>query len=168
MPPSIFHPRLLHKTRFISDEYIDISMYHCTMTHVSKQKMRPGTSVQIKKNFFSVVMAPRNRRILESLLTPTETLMLAKRLGILVMLEQSHSSYRIEKTLKVSISTVVRLDRARQAGVFNPIRKAFGQQDTLSFSEHLELILAAGMPSIAGPRHQKRLNELRGRKRRHQ
>lgn len=134
------------------------------MSHVSKKFLKPKVSVQVKKNFFEVIMSPRNRRVLESLLTPTETLMLAKRLGVLVMLEQGHTTYRIEKTLKVSISTVVRLDRARQAGVFRPIQKTFGQKDTLTFSEHLELVLAAGMRSIAGPQHQRRLNELRRKK----
>lgn len=135
------------------------------MTHISKQKMQPRTSVRIKKNFFEAVMLPRNRRVLECLLTPTETLMLAKRLGVLIMLEQGHTSYKIEKTLKVSISTVLRLDHARQAGVFKPIQRALGHKDALTFSEHLELLLAAGMPSIAGPQHQKHLNELRRRAR---
>ncbi len=133
------------------------------MSHISKRPMKTKTSLYIKKKFFDAVMMSRHRRLLESLLTPTETLMLAKRLGVLVMLEQGHSSYKIEKTLKVSSSTVLRLDRARAAGVFKPIQHALGKKDALSFSEHLELILAAGMPSIAGPQHQRRLNELRKR-----
>ena len=131
------------------------------MTHVSKRELKAKTSLRVKKNFFEAIFAMRNRRVLEVLLTRTETLMLAKRLAILIMLERTHSYYRIQKTLNVSVSTIMRLDKARRARVFLPIQRAISRGDDLSLPERLELILAAGMPSIAGPRHQKRLNELR-------
>ena len=85
--------------------------------------------------------------------------MLAKRLAIITMLERDQSYYLIEQTLNVSISTVKRLRKRLQAGDFDPLCRVFSRN--LSFLDYLEIFLSAGMPSIAGPRYQRRLGQLR-------
>ncbi len=90
-------------------------------------------------------------------------MMLAKRLAIITMLERDQSYYYIEQTLNVSGSTIKRLHRRLLAGDFDPLCRVFNRN--LSFLDYLEVFLSAGMPSRAGPRHQKRLDALRsGRK----
>jgi len=106
------------------------------------------------------------RAMIETLLTSTEQIMLAKRLAVIVMLERGYTYYRIMKTLKVSTSTIKRLHRNLESGQYRFIRHKLSKKSSnLGFLELLEVFLAAGMPSIAGPRHQKRLNELRKRMR---
>src|SRR3989338_8311566 len=132
------------------------------MTHVSKKKISAEIEKKIVEAFmhsiFSTNLARGKARI-RSLLTSTERIMLAKRLAIITMLEHDHSYYRIMRTLNVSFSTIRRLDRRRTRGDFDPLCRVFNRN--LSFLDYLELFLAAGMPSIGGPQHQKRLNSLR-------
>jgi len=107
---------------------------------------------------FSTSLARGKARI-RSILTPTERIMLAKRLAIITMLEEDRSDYEIMKTLNVSISTIRRLDKKRSAGHFDPLCRVFNRN--LSFMDYLEIFLSAGMPAISGPRGQKRLDMLR-------
>ena len=86
--------------------------------------------------------------------------MLAKRLAIIVMLMQGESTYRVKQSLKVSISSVLRFQRMIDTGLFKPIERELRIKNR-SITEILELLLAAGMPSIAGPQHNRRLQRLR-------
>ncbi|MDP2648498.1 MAG: Trp family transcriptional regulator [Patescibacteria group bacterium] len=136
------------------------------MAHVSKKKILPDTEHRIVDALMRSLVstnAKRSKARVRALLTPTERIMLAKRLAIITMLERGESHYRIMQTLNVSVSTVGRLDKQRCRGEFDPLLRVFNRN--LSFLDFLELFMAAGMPSIAGPRHQRRLNALRsGRK----
>jgi uncharacterized protein YerC len=136
------------------------------MTHVSKRKIGIDTERRIVDAFMRAILSTnlaRGKARVRSILTPTERIMLAKRLAIITMLEHGHSYYRIMQTLNVSVSTIRRLDQRRTRGDFDPLCRVFNRN--LSFLDYLELFLAAGMPSIGGPRHQKRLTALRtGRK----
>lgn len=139
------------------------------MTHISKFKMKDRVKQRISANLANALLesgVAQGRAMLDTLLTPTERIMLAKRLAIIVMLEREYSYYRIMKTLKVSTSTIKRLHRNLETGQYRFVQRALGKKSSsLTFLELLEVFLAAGMPSIAGPRHQKRLNELRHRMR---
>lgn len=136
------------------------------MTHVSKRKIEPRTEQHIINAFMNALFSTslqRGKARVRSLLTPTERMMLAKRLAIITMLERDQSYYYIEQTLNVSGSTIKRLHRRLLAGDFDPLCRVFNRN--LSFLDYLEVFLSAGMPSRAGPRHQKRLDALRsGRK----
>ena len=136
------------------------------MTHVSKHKMEPVVEKRVIDAFMHAIFSAslaRGKARVHSLLTPTERIMLAKRLAVITMLERDHSYYRIGQTLNVSISTIRRLHKRLLAGSFDPLCRVFNRN--LSFMDYLEIFLSAGMPSIAGPQHQKRLNMLRsGRK----
>jgi uncharacterized protein YerC len=132
------------------------------MTHVSKRKIEFKIERQIVEAFMNALFSTslaRGKARVHAILTPTERLMLAKRLAIITMLDREQFYYQIEKTLNVSGSTIKRLHKRLQAGDFDPLCRVFGRN--LSLLDYLEIFLSAGMPSIAGPRHQKRLEELR-------
>ena len=139
------------------------------MTHVSKFKMKDRVKKRITGSLSRAFLqsgTAHGRAMIETLLTSTEQIMLAKRLAVIVMLEREYTYYRIMKTLKVSTSTIKRLHKNLESGRYRFIRRTFlKKSNSLGFLELLEVFLAAGMPSIAGPRHQKRLNELRQRMR---
>jgi len=136
------------------------------MTHVSKHKIDAATKKKIVASFMDALFitnAARGKARVYALLTSTERVMLAKRLAIISMLDREHSHYEIEKTLNVSGSTVRRLHSRLMRGDFDPLCRVFNRN--LSFLDYLELFMSTGLPSIAGPRHQKRLDALRaGRK----
>ncbi len=105
----------------------------------------------------------RGKARVHSILTPTERIMLAKRLAIITMLDRKHSYYQIGQVLNVSISTIRRLHKRLESGDFDPLCRVFNRN--LSFIDYIEIFLSAGLPSISGPRHQRRLDALRsGRK----
>lgn len=138
------------------------------MTHVSKFKMKDRVYKRINDNFIKSFVdsgSSHTRAMLQSLLTKTERMMLAKRLAIIVMLDRDYSYYQIMKTLKVSTSTTKRLHKNLESNRYFFMRKRGNRKGTLGFLDLLEVFLSAGMPSIAGPRGQKRLNELRRRMR---
>lgn len=146
--------------------YHGIIAIYRTMTHVSKHKIDTRVERKIIEAFMRAIFsttAARGKARVHSLLTPTERIMLAKRLAIIAMLERDHSYYRIGQTLNVSISTIRRLHRKLLSGHFDPLCRVFNRN--LSFLDYLEIFLSAGMPSIGGPRHQRHLDALRtGRK----
>ncbi|MDO8552749.1 MAG: Trp family transcriptional regulator [bacterium] len=132
------------------------------MTHVSKRKIKRQVEIQIVDAFMDALFSTnltRGKARVRSILTPTERIMLAKRLAIITMLERDQSYYQIETTLHVSGSTVKRLHKRLIAGDFDPLCRIFNRN--LSFIDYLEIFLSAGMPSIAGPRGQRRLDKLR-------
>ena len=157
---SIRHPSSPIHTSHAGPSYTRaIYRYTIAMTHVSKTKVKPRVSLRIKRNLITAA-TERKGIILESLLTPTETLMLAKRLAMIVMIERGESTYRISKLLKVSVSSVGRFKHMIHAGLFKPIIRGARKRNR-TLLDILELVLAAGMPSIAGPGHSRRLQRLR-------
>src|SRR3989344_9040776 len=131
---SIEYPHALFNTMQLY-RYID-TMWN--MTHVSQRTLATNTSRRIKKNLINA-LGGKDGVIIESLLTPTETTMLAKRLAMIVMLERKYSSYEIGKGLNVSISTVLRFERMLRAGVFRAIQRILRSKKKVSLLELLEL-----------------------------
>ena len=137
------------------------------MPHISKQKLKKGVAEEISAILTETLLSDRVREkerlsVFRSILTSTEQLMLAKRLAVLFMLEEGQSYYRINRLLNVSVSTIRRLHQAVLLGEYVPLQKAFrNKRGRVTFLEFLEVIVSAGMPSIAGPRANKRLKKLR-------
>lgn len=131
------------------------------MSHVSKRKLHKNEERRIVTAFMDAMFntnVKRGKARAFAILTPTERVMLAKRLAIIMMLEENHSYYRITQTLNVSVSTVARIDRQRETGIFDPLCRIFNRN--LGLLDFLELFLAAGMPAM-GPNYERRLNALR-------
>lgn len=82
------------------------------MAHVSKRKLSENTRGLIDSSLlwiFSRLNGKESNWVLESLLTPTERIMLAKRLGILFLLKEDREETVIAETLKVTQGTVSRI-----------------------------------------------------------
>ena len=95
------------------------------MTHISHRPMKRKVAQKIQDNFLRALLSGRmtqRRAVLRSLLTQTEKTMVAKRLAVIIMLEQGHAYYRIAKTLKVSVSTCRRLNSRLSSGSYSGVR----------------------------------------------
>lgn len=97
----------------------------------------------------SKVKASHTRQFLETLLTPVEQIMLAKRIAVIVMLHEGCSVYRIIRVLHMSSSTVIEMKRKYEEGFYKPITRMIGMSKTEreNFWKKFEVILRAGMPS---------------------
>lgn len=135
------------------------------MPHISQRKI----GRKAEKTLFDDLMRAlfetgihNGRSCVYALLTTTERLMLAKRFAIIAMLEREYSYYRIGMTLKVSISTIMRMHRRLEAGYFAPIQHILKKKRRqLTILEELELFLTAGGAlTMGGPQYRKRMREL--------
>ncbi len=84
------------------------------MPHISKQKLAKDVEEQIITDLFEIFLAlphsVRGGSFLSEFFTQTERTVFAKRLAIMIMLMDDISSYRIAEVLKVSNSTVLRIE----------------------------------------------------------
>ena len=87
--------------------------------------------------------------LFESLFTDTEKIMFIKRLAIILMISQEHSSYSIGKALHVSNSTVRSLKEKFLKGEFDILVGATRKKnfDSKKFWETMDVLLRLGMPS---------------------
>jgi len=125
------------------------------MTHVSKREISQKTKTFLEKQFVDMFVAQATKKevaaMLHNLLTPAETLMLAKRVTIIVLLHKNCSTYEISESLKVSSSTVARLDTMRRAGKFRHLEKVLKRKDSReNLLGVVETILQIGMPPRVG------------------
>lgn len=132
-----------------------INRKNCDMTHVSKKEVDQKTKKFIEKQFVDIFVAQITKKevsaMLHNLLTPTEKLMLAKRITIIALLFKNCSTYEISESLKVSSSTVARLDNMRRVGKFIHLEKILRRKDARkNLFSVVETILQAGMPPKAG------------------
>jgi Trp operon repressor len=135
------------------------------MTHISKNKIPVETNDLIRKQFLNIFVAQTTKKevgkLVEEMFSETETIMLAKRISIIVMLSYNCSSYEISKTLKVSPSTVLRLSAMRQSGKFSHIEKILARKKYReSLLGIIETILNAGMPPRGRGRWSRTLREI--------
>lgn len=115
---------------------------------------------KIHRGFFRLVTAAGGRKnpeqFLRELLTPTETLMITKRLAALVMLCRGYSGYKVCMALKISPSTAARLRTQLDDGVYSHVETTFrgyrkkraGTSD--DFLDTLFRFLLMGMPPRCG------------------
>ncbi len=134
------------------------------MPQISKKALDRKTFNQVYDRFLRTVLdlerGTKGRSFLGELFTPTERVMLAKRLSILFLLSDGTSIYKIQHILNVSPSTVARMaksmDRGGYAGVAKIIRSKKCQD---LFWKEMEEALRFGMPSMGKDRW-KWFNEL--------
>jgi uncharacterized protein YerC len=113
-----------------------------TMPHVSKHLLRRKNFLHVHRQLFSVITelarSGETNAVLGELLTSTERFMLAKRLAIIVMLENGESPYAIWRILRVSPSTVERLSANRDKGTYKNLLRLIKKQDSIwSFLEKI-------------------------------
>ena len=61
------------------------------------------------------------QQLLEILLGPEERIMVAKRLGAILLLNQDHKPYTISRLLKMSPTTVSKIQSDRLSGTYQPL-----------------------------------------------
>lgn len=91
------------------------------MSHISSHKLEKSQIDSLNKNFSRLLastVAGTREQALSELLTHTERLMIAKRLGMLLLISQGETTYYISKLLRVSPSTVARFEVKVESGEF--------------------------------------------------
>jgi uncharacterized protein YerC len=131
------------------------------MPHVSKKGIKRKTFLQISNDLITMISGLRSKHevksLLNEILTPTERIMLAKRLAIIFMLKKDYSFEVVWRTLKVSPSTVARFWKQTRQHSFPTISSRIqNEKTTKEFWDSLERALLVGMPPM-GPRQAKRL-----------
>ncbi len=106
------------------------------MPHVSSQPLEKKQVHQLNKNFIRLLastVSGTREQALSELLTRTERLMIAKRLGMLVLISEGVSAYNIAKKLCLSTSTVARFEVKVEAGAFNKTLALLKKKESKSF-----------------------------------
>ena len=91
------------------------------MPHISKKKLDTQITNELRKHLYTLVRNSGSQTrvlIFEELLTKAETIMLAKRIGALLLLKRGLSLYKISRLLGVSPSTVERFKLAMESGKY--------------------------------------------------
>lgn len=119
------------------------------MPHVSKDKLLKGTHEVLNQEFVSILRdigSKTRTKITGELLTKTERLMIAKRIGIILFLEKGFSIYKISSLLKVSPSTVARFKTSLEMGKYPELKKwAYLHTPRGKFMKLLEKLVALGL-----------------------
>lgn len=127
------------------------------MTHVSKNSLSNDVEKKLKiqfAKFFSNQSPQDIENLFSNLLTLSEQIMLIKRLTVIIMLIEGRSTYNIQKTLKISISTVLEIKTKYQLNHYEYLVDRFNDKkfNVDAFVRVIEKILDAGMPSLGKDR----------------
>ncbi|MEK7151859.1 MAG: hypothetical protein AAB773_00325 [Patescibacteria group bacterium] len=98
------------------------------MPHISSRKVNKQVLEKIDKLLFSAVsdrnVSQKQQRLAFSeLLTPTEKIMLGKRLAAVSLLSQGESPYKVGKTLQLSETTTAKFQIKLENGKFSNASK---------------------------------------------
>lgn len=127
------------------------------MTHVSKNSLDVETEKKLKTQFaqfFSKQTPKEIENLFSELLTPSEQIMLIKRLAVVIMLLKNESTYSIPKALQLSVSTVREIKTRYKLGKFDYLVDRYKDKsfNASAFLQILETLLNAGMPSLGKDR----------------
>ena len=121
------------------------------MANISKRQLKRKVFEHINRQLLSQLTRYRTKKqariFTEELLTKTEQVMLAKRLMTLVMLERGYSFSLIERVLKVTSKTVVKLQGERRRGLHSRLLAQYARRrDSARILDVVEVLLQAGLP----------------------
>ena len=121
------------------------------MPHLSSKKVRKDIFLRMNERFINSVARIKNsqesKRFLNEILTPSEKIMLSKRLALLFMLESGYSFTAIRKNLKLSQSTIVRFWKMFKRDRFPFIKfRVQEEKKRKEFWGKFERIVNAGLP----------------------
>lgn len=134
------------------------------MAFVSKRELPGGVKEKLYAQLVDVFTAHEgkfdSKKLVYELFTPTERLMFAKRIAIVLLLEKGYTSYGIAQLLNVSDSTVSRLDVQRERGRFAHIARVLkNREHRHSFIGILETVLTLGLPGVASRKMHERIRK---------
>ena len=123
------------------------------MAHVSSRKLSESQELALRDKLVEALrIIGGDRKVshaLKEFLTYTESTMLAKRLGIIYLIDKNKSILDICETLNVSSSTVLRMWKIYDRGGYKSLQQVFRKLEP-SLLDVIEILLSAGMPPIVG------------------
>jgi len=146
------------------------------MTKISRRFLNKELENYIFELFLNTIVEIRNsddaRNFIEDLLSPTERIMLIKRLAIAVLLTKGYTYDDIDDTLKVSRSTIMNVSiwlKNGKSGYTKAVKKILETQKRKEFIDKIEeILLRMSLPkrygSAAFEKKQKMGKELFRRK----
>ncbi len=116
------------------------------MPHISKKKLNGKVVRDLERYLSSIIRDSGTKtrmRIFDELLTQTEKIMLAKRIGILFLLKKGVSPYTISNLLSISPSTTERFKHAMHAKKYQHIVDwVWKNSDEGAFDKFMESLVA--------------------------
>jgi uncharacterized protein YerC len=133
------------------------------MSQISKKKLGYFVSSKISDQFVDTLIGLNNknkgREFVNELFTETEKIMLAKRLGAIVMLKDGYSNYRVSRHLQLSSSTVFKLSKAVKKSQYSFLDEFFSNKKVrMEFLKKVLYYSRGGLPSRTGRDRWKFLN----------
>ena len=127
------------------------------MTRVTKKPLDPKVSKQLRAQLAQLFIFAGNAhtsQLLSAVLSPTEQIMIMKRVAIVLLLHKERSTYEISKKLLVSDQTVRVVKKEMKAGRYDPIITLVGKKDFdyEKFWNVLGKVLTLGMPGYTDNR----------------
>lgn len=125
------------------------------MTRISARPLKAQTEKKLFSELAQIIARADKKNaepFLQALLTPTEQIMIAKRIGVLLLLHTKVPTYQIVRKLHMSSQTVVRMRTLYKKGAYDSILKFFTKhrRDLKRFVDILEIVLYGGFPSRVG------------------
>lgn len=133
-------------------DWLSTMIYHSSnMPHVSKKKLKKKVFNRIGSELSDFILKTSSHDeinwVIKELLTPTERIMLSKRLALFLMLEKHYSFSVIQKTLKITPQTVVRFWKKAKEPGYRPLLQRVGKnKEGRGFLKDLESMILMGMP----------------------
>ena len=131
--------------------------YDCYMTRVSSHALKQDAQEKLFSELAHIIAKAERKNasaFLQTLLTPTEQIMLAKRIGVIALLHNGVSTYQIVQKLHMSSATIVRMHHEYEKGGYDPVTKLLGRnkKDWIRIMKILEVVLRGGLPPRVGHR----------------
>jgi len=125
------------------------------MTNVSKNKLDDATQQRLFAQFSALFAKSSQKEVVnlfEALFTDSEKIMFMKRLAVILMVAQGHSTYAVAKSLHVSDKTARDVKARLISGVYDDIVTSTKHKnfDSKKFWASIEVLLRLGMPSYSG------------------
>jgi uncharacterized protein YerC len=128
------------------------------MPHISSKKLNSSLLEKLFGKLINILGKAQDKQYLDivinELFTPTEKIMLAKRLAIILMLSNSTPQHRIVGVLKVSPSTVAKMSLKIEIGKYKIILK-ISKKEKVDIEKIVWKILTVGgiMPPKVGRKY---------------
>ena len=134
------------------------------MTRISSKPLSRDAQEKLFAEFAQIIARTNKQTagpFMESLLSSSEQIMFAKRIGIIVLLHKMVPAYQIAKRLHVSSQTVFRIHTNYRSGEYTPITKYFdmNKREWIRFIDVLEIMLYGVLPSRVGMGRYRHINK---------
>ena len=133
------------------------------MPHISNKKISDESFLDIYNQLIVIFHTASQKRMLDMIfkefLTPTEKVMLTKRLAIIYMISEGISIHYISEILLVSRSTVSRISLAHEIGKYRSIETII-KKNKESIWQSIENMISDSTKSYIGKGRWKRFNEI--------